>query len=155
MRAKIHTRVFHFVLCLGFTAVAASALSGCVVDNRTNPPTGSCVDQRFATVAWNIEKAATGAPLSCFQANADTVLLFFGQYSYSYNCDDGTNNTDPGLTPGNYATYMQLLAPDNTVLSDTRYGVDASGNSVFIGPTSFPIYSCSPDDIPTVTFGIR
>ncbi len=149
MRAKIHTLVF-----LGFTAVAASALSGCVADNRTNPPSGSCVDQRYATVAWNIDKAATGAPLSCSQANAQWVNLFFGPESYQYNCVDGTGTTNNGLTPGNYPSYMQLISPDNTVLSDTRYGVDASGNSVFIGPTSFPIYSCAPDDIPDVTFDI-
>ena len=145
MRAKIHTLVF-----LGFTAVAASALSGCIVDNRQNPPSGSCVDQRYATVAWLIDDAVTHQPLSCFQAGANRVFLYFGPYSYQYNCDDGTGTTDNGLAPGSYVTSMQLISTSGAVLSDTAVNPDGSPK----GSLSFPIYSCAPDDIPTVTFDI-
>jgi hypothetical protein len=143
MKAKIQTLVFP--LLLGFTAVAASALSGCVVDNRTNPPSGSCVDQRFATVGWRIVKNVNNVELSCAQANAAGVYLYFGPYTYTYNCEDYGGTTDSGLPPGNYTTSMQLVSPNGQVLSDT---------AVPAGPTSFPIYSCAPDDIPTVTFGV-
>jgi hypothetical protein len=140
MRAKIHTLVF-----LGFTALAGGLLSGCIVDNRNNPPPGSCLDQRYATVAWNIVKNVNNAPLSCGQANASTVYLYFGPYSYSYPCADYTGTTDSALPPGNYDTSMQLVSPSGQVLSDT---------AIPGGPASFPIYDCAPDDIPTVTFGV-
>jgi hypothetical protein len=140
MRAKIHTLVF-----LGFTAVVATALSGCVVDNRTNPPSGSCVDQRYAHVTWNIVKDVNNVQLSCAQADASTVLLYFGSGApYQYPCTDYAGFTDSGLTPGTYTTSMQLLSSSGVVLSDTAVN----------GLASFPIYSCDYYEIPTVTFGV-
>jgi len=141
MRAKIHTLVF-----LGFTAVAGAALSGCVVDNRTNPPPDSCVAQRFATVGWTIVQGNLDVPRSCSDVNADRVFLYFGQYSYQFPCADYQGTTDSGLAPGNYAVSMQLISANGDVLSDT---------AVPNGPTSFPIYTCTPDDIPEVTFSVR
>jgi hypothetical protein len=139
MRAKIHTLVF-----LGFTAVAG-LLSGCVVDNRHNPPPGgSCLDQRYATVGWDIVKDVNNAPLTCEQANAQYVDLYFGPYYYRYNCNAYQGTTDSNLPPGNYTTSMQLLSPGGQVLSDTAAN----------GPASFPIYDCQPDDIQNVTFGV-
>jgi hypothetical protein len=141
MRAKIHTWVF-----LAFTAVAGAALSGCVVDNRTNPPSGSCLDQRYAHVTWNLAKDVNNVQLTCEQANADLVLLYFGGSApYQFACTDYEGFTSTGLTPGNYAVSMQLLSPTNVVLSDTAVN----------GTASVPIYSCAPSEIPTVTFGVQ
>jgi hypothetical protein len=141
MRAKIHTWLF-----LAFTAVAGAALSGCVVDNRTNPPSGSCLDLRYAHVTWDIAKDVNNVQLSCAQANATTVLLYFGSGTpYSFACDDHEGFTDTGLTPGNYQVSMQLLSPTNDVLSDTAVN----------GAASFPIYSCASSEIPNVTFGVQ
>lgn len=105
----------------------------------------SCADQRFATVAWSIEDL-NGNPLTCGQAGASDVILNFGNMApYDFPCSDHTDPTDSGLPPGDYEFSMQLLAPDGTVLSDTRVGNP---------PVSYPIYSCAQDDIPDVVFSI-
>ena len=141
MTGKIHTLVF-----LGFTAVAAASMAGCV-GNRNNGPTTSCLDMQYATVAWNIVKDANNVQLSCEQANATEVLLYFGSSTpYSFPCNAYQGTTDSGLAVGNYTTSMQLLAPNGAVLSDT---------AIPAGASSFPIYRCAPDDIPTVTFGVQ
>ena len=139
MRAKIHTLVF-----LGFTALAG-LVSGCVVDNRTPPPDTSCLDLRYATVGWNIVKNVNNAPLSCEQANASTVYLYFGPYSYQYACNLYQGTTASNLPPGTYDTSMQLVSPSGQVLSDT---------AIPSGPSQFQIFSCQQDDIPDVTFGV-
>jgi hypothetical protein len=140
-------RLFFTLLFPAFTALALPlSMSGCIVDNTPPPPTTSCVDQRYATVAWVIVKNANNAQLTCAQANATDVILNFGSYSYRYPCTDYTGTTDVGLPATNYETSMQLLDPSGAVLSDTTVGN---------APVSFPIYSCTPDDIPTVTFGVQ
>ena len=120
-------------------------MSGCVVDTTPPPPTTSCVDQRYATVGWLIVKDVNNVQLTCAQANATDVVLNFGNYTYDYPCSDYQGTTDSGLAPGNYPTSMQLLDPAGRVLSDTSVN----------GVVSNPIYSCAPDDIPTVTFGVQ
>ena len=105
----------------------------------------SCLDQQYATVAWSIEDQF-GNPLSCQAAGASTVILNFGNLApYSFPCTAYTGATEAGLPPGNYDFSMQLLAPDNTILSDTSVGNP---------PIAYPIYSCAVDDIPGVVFGI-
>jgi hypothetical protein len=104
------------------------------------------LDLRYAHVRWDIAKDVNNVQLSCEQANADTVLLYFGSSApYAFPCSDYEGFTDTGLTPGNYQVSMQLLSPTNVVLSDTAVN----------GTASFPIYSCASDEIPTVTFGVQ
>jgi hypothetical protein len=140
-------RLFFTLMFPAFTIPAvmlALSMSGCAADT-TPPPTTSCIDQRFATVAWVIVKDANNVQLSCAQANATDVVLNFGSYTYTYDCTAYTGFTDSGLPPGDYATSMQLLDPTGRVLSDTSIN----------GVVSNPIYPCVQDDIPTVTFGVQ
>jgi hypothetical protein len=131
MTGKIHALVF-----LGFAALAGS-VAGCG---------SNCSDQRYATVAWNIVDDTTNTQLSCAAAGATDVLLFFGSSTpYDYACSDYQGRTAAGLQVGDYTTSMQLLDRSGAVLSDT---------AIPAGPSSFPILSCQPDDIPTVTFAV-
>src|ERR1700712_1702846 len=90
MNGKIRTGLF-----LGFTA-AALALTGCIVDNGGGPSnTGSCADNRFISVSWEIFKNSTGASLSCDQAGATNVNLYLGSTTSPFQCNsfDGSSST--------------------------------------------------------------
>jgi hypothetical protein len=130
-------------LFLGLAALAIP-FAGCGGGGGGGGGGGSCADQRFATVAWSIEDQF-GTRYSCDAVGANEVILNFGSLSYSFDCRDYTDPTDAGLPAGNYDFSMQLLAADGTVLSDT---------TVNNPPIAYPIYSCTPDDIPAVVFGI-
>jgi len=132
-------------LFLGLAALVIP-FAGCGGGGGGGGPVGpTCADQRYATVAWSIEDPF-GNSISCGQAGANEVLLYFGSSApYSFACTDYSGTTDSGLPPGDYEFSMQLLAPSGAVLSDTTVGNP---------PVTYPIYSCAPDDIPEVIFGI-
>lgn len=131
-------------LLLGLTALVFS-VAGC--GGGGGGPGPSCLDQQFATVAWRIEDL-NGNPLTCGQAPASQVVLYFGNLApYVFPCSAGSGTTDSGLPVGDYEFSMQLIAPDGiTVLSDTTVGNPR---------VTYPIYSCQQDDIPDVIFSVQ
>ena len=136
MTGKIRAMVF-----LGFAALAGS-VAGCGGGGSST----NCFDQRYATVGWDIVDDATNLRVTCEEAGATMVYLYFGSSTpYVFACNAYQGPTDSGLPVGNYTTSMQLIDRNGGVLSDT---------AIPAGPSSFPIYSCMPDDIPTVTFAV-
>jgi hypothetical protein len=138
MNGKINTPVF-----LGFTALALTlSLSGCIIDATPTTST-NCADNRYVSVDWSIEKNSTGASLSCDQANASTVYMYMGSLTTSWPCSYYGGSTLSGLAEGSYPTYMQLIANDGSVLSDTSTGT---------GPVQVSVLHCSPTTLPPVVF---
>ena len=137
MNGKISTPVF-----LGFTALLVTlSLSGCIID-ATPTDTTTCADQRYVSVQWEVVKNVNGASLSCDQANASTVVMDFGPYTWSWLCSDYADTSPTsGLPEGSYSTQMQLLDPGGVVLSTTPVA-------------TYSIFHCQPTYV-SASFGVN
>jgi len=137
MNGKISTPVF-----LGFTALLFTlSLSGCIID-ATPTDTSTCADQRYVSAQWGVVKNVNNVPLTCDQANASTVVMDFGSYSWTWSCNDGTNTSpNSGIPEGTYSTQMTLYSPSGELLSTTPV-------------VSYSMLHCTPTYV-TATFGVN
>ena len=144
MKGKISTSVFT-PLFLGVTALALTLSgTGCIID--TSSSSGSCADNRYVTADWTIVRNSNNFPLSCTDAGASTVYMYFGDYTWSFPCYYGGSGggTSPysGLVEGSYLTSFQLTDSFGTILSQTP-------------TTYYSVFHCTPTHVPTVTFGVN
>jgi hypothetical protein len=129
MRAKFHTLVF-----LGFTAVAATSLAGCTVDNRSDPPPVCTSNALFLT--WSIDDGVNN--LTCDQVGAAWVDVAAAGVVSEFPCSalSGQTFDEPG---GRYNVSVQLLSP-------SRGAVYSQADNVFNVP------SCGGLNIGNVAF---
>jgi hypothetical protein len=91
-------------------------------------------------LTWSIDAAATGAPLSCADANAATVRLQVGSQKFDLPCGPGRGRTTP-VSPGSNPVSMTLLDVQGNALSMTQtmqVTIDA-GQLVFLGDVVFDV----------------
>jgi len=105
-------------LAVGVLALGG-LLQGC---GGGGPPPAAC-DPPAIGVTWFIDKAATGARLSCDQAAATEVDVNVNNTTFRSDCNAGQVLTTT-LAPGNYDVDLTLLGPDANgtlqVLSQTQ-----------------------------------
>ena len=74
------TTKFRTLLLLGLTAFAAASLSGCILETSSGsggyggPPSGSCLDNQYFVVQWEVDNGANTTPLACAQISAHVEL---------------------------------------------------------------------------------
>jgi hypothetical protein len=91
-----------------------SITQGCLTDLGNVPMQVS----QSITFTWSLEKLATGAALTCTQANASTLQLTVDGMTAVFPCSDGEATTPP-LAPGGHAVSISVLDPQGAVLSTT------------------------------------
>jgi len=103
------------LMAAGVLALGA-LLQGCFGDGGGPPP--SCNGSPAVAASWTIDVRATGQPLSCGGAGADTVELVLSGQTFDAACGDGQILTT-ALNPGTYDADFTLLDANGTVLSMT------------------------------------
>jgi len=83
--------------------------------------------------SWTLDKRATGAPLSCAQAAAETVRLTVDGNSFEWPCDAGQARS-PALSPGDHTVTVEVLDAQGLVLSAT----DAATIQIAAGKDTTP-----------------
>jgi hypothetical protein len=138
MHSKIRTLLF-----LGFTAVAATSLSGCIIESSSNSDT--CAPSRYITLSWRIFKEATGAELSCAQAAVSTVTMNVDSVRFDFPCVDPGTGLQAGRT-------TSVPAGPHTVSLDM---FDVAGQNVSRFPAfNTTVPTCSAIDLGPLEFDV-
>jgi hypothetical protein len=127
-------------LAVGVLALGG-VLHGC---GGGGPPPPAC-DPPAIGVTWIIDKAATGARLSCAQAAATEVDLNVNNTAFPADCNAGQVLTTT-LAPGNYNVDLTLLGPD------------ANGTLQILSQTptmTVQVLSCGVTDLGDVPFDVN
>jgi hypothetical protein len=117
-------------------AIAASVTtSGCLLFNNQNCSAGPAAD-----VSWSIS-SSTGADLSCDDAGASTVNVYFGGVKQSFPCAANGGTTHKLPAAGSYSARAELVTANGTVLTDVpAFSVDiASCAATAVAPFAFTL----------------
>jgi hypothetical protein len=124
MATENKNRVFrNFALRKGLAVlvlvVAVGALPACFIETSSSPPPPVCTVAPAVTATWSIDKAGTGALLSCDQAAASMVELSLNGTKFDFSCNANQGITTE-LPPGGYTAQFTLLGLSGQVLSTTQ-----------------------------------
>jgi hypothetical protein len=100
---------------------------------------GATMGRGFA-LSWTLDRAATGAALTCAQAAAEKVRLEAGAKTFDLPCAPGSGRT-PALAPGEYPVKLSLLGAQDAPLSVTGTMLIQvkAGQLLFLGAAVFDV----------------